>query len=198
MVRTISRVTSPGHQESMDASSNPNRDRQSASVTQSPSIQHIQSMAAAMTELTRQNQELIREIGLKRQHHERHAKEQIQSQEDKRENAESENQSRGIASRRVPHLEKEMDQMRRVMHEIRKNMKRANLVEDLVHRTNSPLTHMMERVTRVIILQLSRLQCTFRGFQTKSCVGPSLQPLKDQHEYGPAKHLPTWWVLSKN
>ena len=33
-----------------------------------------------------------------------------------------------------------MDQKRRVMHEIRKNMKRANLVEDLVHRTDSPFT----------------------------------------------------------
>ena len=48
-----------------------------ALVMQPPSIQHIQSMAAVMVELTRQNQELIREIGLKRQHHERHAKEQI-------------------------------------------------------------------------------------------------------------------------
>ena len=97
------------------------------------SIQHVQSMAAAMAELTRQNQEFTREIGLKRQHYERHAEEQTQSQEDRRENAESENQSRGIASRRVPHLEKEMDQMRRVMHEMRENMKRANPIKDLVH-----------------------------------------------------------------
>ena len=97
-------------------------------------------MAAAMAELTCQNQELIKEIGLRRQHHERHAEEQAQSQEDRRENAESKNQSRGIASRRVPHLEKEMDQMRRVMHEMRENMKRVNPVEDLVHRTDSPFT----------------------------------------------------------
>ena len=77
MIRTRLRATSLGHKESRDASSNPNHDRQSAPVTQLPSIQHIQSMAAAMAKLTRQNQELIREIGLKRQHHERHAKEQI-------------------------------------------------------------------------------------------------------------------------
>ena len=76
MVQTRSRATSPGHQKSRDASSNPNHDRQSALVTQPPSIQHIQSMTAAMTELTRQNQELTREIGLIRQHHERHVEEQ--------------------------------------------------------------------------------------------------------------------------
>ena len=31
-----------------------------------------------------------------------------------------------------------MDQMRKVMDEMRENMRRANLVEDLVHQTNSP------------------------------------------------------------
>ena len=46
-------ATSPGHEESGNASSHPNRDRQSASVMQPPSMQHIQSMAAAMVELTR-------------------------------------------------------------------------------------------------------------------------------------------------
>ena len=34
----------------------------------------------------------------------------------------------------------EMDQMRMVMDEMRENMRRANLVDDLVHRTNSPFT----------------------------------------------------------
>ena len=34
----------------------------------------------------------------------------------------------------------EMDQMRLVMDEMRENMRRANLVDDLVHRTNSPFT----------------------------------------------------------
>ena len=39
-------------------------------------------MAATMAELTCQNQELIKEIGLRRQHYERHVEEQAQSQED--------------------------------------------------------------------------------------------------------------------
>ena len=37
---------------------------------QPSSVQHVQSMAAAMAELTRQNQELTRELNLRRQHHE--------------------------------------------------------------------------------------------------------------------------------
>ena len=63
---------------------------------------------------------------------------QAQSQEVREENAEPKNQSRGIASRRVPHLEKEMDQMRKVTDEMRENMRRVNPVDDLVHRTDSP------------------------------------------------------------
>ena len=50
---------------------------------------------------------------------------QAQSQEVREENAEPKNQSRGIASRRVPHLEKEMDQMRKVIDEMRENMRRV-------------------------------------------------------------------------
>ena len=38
----------------------------------------------------------------------------------------------------MAHLEKEMDQMRKVMDEMRENMRRVNLVDDLVHRTDSP------------------------------------------------------------
>ena len=60
MVQTRSMTTSPGHQENGNASSRPIRDRQSAPVMQPPSIQQVQSMAAAMVELTRQNQELTR------------------------------------------------------------------------------------------------------------------------------------------
>ena len=70
MVRTRSRATSPGHQESRDASSNPHCNRQSAPAIQPSSIQHVQSMATAMVELTCQNQELSREINLRRQRHE--------------------------------------------------------------------------------------------------------------------------------
>ena len=74
MVQTRSRATSPGHQKSRDASSNPYHDRQSAPVMQLSSVQHVQSMAAAMAKLTRQNQELTREINLRRQRHEGYAK----------------------------------------------------------------------------------------------------------------------------
>ena len=146
MVRTRSRVTSPGPQESRDTSSNSHHDCQSAPAMQPSSVQHVQSMAAAMAELTRQNQELTRELNSRRQHcdsrrqhREGNTEGNTQSQEDRR-NAEPESQSRGTTSRRVPHLEKEMDQMRKVMDETRENMRRANLVEDLVHRIDSLFT----------------------------------------------------------
>ena len=139
MVQTRSRATSPGHQESRDASSHPQRDRQSVPVMPQSSVQHMQSMAAAMAELTRQNQELTREINLKKQHYEGYAEGQAQSQEDGGD-AEPESQSRGTTSRRVPQLEREMDQMRKVMAETRENMRKTNPVEDLVHRTDSPFT----------------------------------------------------------
>ena len=139
MVRTRSRATSPGHQESKDASSNPYRDRQSAIAMQQSYVQHMQFMAAAIAKLTHQNQELTREINLRRQRNEGYTKGQAQSQEN-RGNVEPESHSRGTTSRRVPHLEREVDQMRKVMEEMRENMRRANPVEDLVHRTNSSFT----------------------------------------------------------
>ena len=97
MVRTRSRVTSLGPQESRDASSNPHRDRQSAPTMQPSFIQHVQSMAAAMAKLTRQNQELTRELNSRRQHREGNTEGHTQSQEDTR-NAEPESQSRGTTS----------------------------------------------------------------------------------------------------
>ena len=45
---------------------------------------------------------------------------------------------KGTTSRRVPHLENEMDQIRRAIDEMRENMRRINHVDDLVHWTNSP------------------------------------------------------------
>ena len=75
MVRTRSRTTSPSHQESRDASSNPHCDRQSVPAMQPSSVQHVQSMVAAMAELTCQNQELIKEINLRRQRHEAYGEE---------------------------------------------------------------------------------------------------------------------------
>ena len=68
---------------------------------QQSSIQHMQSMAAAMAELTHQNQELTREINLKKQQYEGYTKGQAQNQED-RGNTEPKSQSRGTTSRRVP------------------------------------------------------------------------------------------------
>ena len=108
MVWTRSMAISPGHQESRDAFSNPHRDRQSAPTMQPSFVQHVQSMAAAMAELTRQNQELTKEINLRRQRHEAYGEKQGQSQGDGR-NVEPESQSKGTTSRRVPHLEREID-----------------------------------------------------------------------------------------
>ena len=138
MVWTRSRATSPGHQGSRDASSNPHRDHQSALVMQTSFAQHVQSMAAAMAELTRQNQELRMKINLRRQTcEEREGGGQTQSHND-RENIEIGSQLRGTTSRTVPHLKEEMDQMKKVMEEMKENMRRANLIEDLVHRVDSP------------------------------------------------------------
>ena len=127
MVQTRSRATSPGHQESKDASSNPHRDRQFVPIMQPPSVQHVQSMAATIVELTRQNQELTRKINLRRRH-EGYAEGKAQSQDD-RGNVEPKS-----------HLERDLDQMRKVMNEMRENMRRVNPVEDLVHQTDSPFT----------------------------------------------------------
>ena len=76
---------------------------------------------------------------MKKQHYEGYTEGQAQSQED-RGDAEPESQSRGTTSRRVPQLEREMDQMRKVMVEMKENMRRTNSVKDLVHRTDSPFT----------------------------------------------------------
>ena len=97
-------------------------------------------MAAAMVELTRQNQELRMKINLRRQAREkREGGGQTQSHDD-RENIEIGSQLRGTTSRTVPHLKKEMNQMKRVMEEMKENMRRANPIEDLVHRTDLPFT----------------------------------------------------------
>ena len=96
-------------------------------------------MAAAMAELTYQNQELTREINLKKQRYEGYTESEAQNQED-RENGEPKSQSRGTTSKRVPQLEREMDQMKKVMAEMRENIRRANLGEYLVCRTDSLFT----------------------------------------------------------
>ena len=81
-------------------------------------------MAAAMAELTRQNQELVRELNIRRQRRDENTGGQAQSQDGR--NVEFESHSRGTPSRRVPHLEREMDQMRRTMDEMKESMKRMN------------------------------------------------------------------------
>ena len=45
---------------------------------------------------------------------------------------------RETTSCKVPYLEREMDQIRRVIDEMRENMRRTNHVNDLVHRIDSP------------------------------------------------------------
>ena len=97
MVRTRSRATNPGHQESRVASSNSHRDRQSTPVMHPSSVQHVQSMAATMAELTHQIQELTGEINLRMQQYEGHIEGQSQSQEG-RGNAEPKTQSRDTTS----------------------------------------------------------------------------------------------------
>ena len=162
-------------------------------------------MVVAMAELTRQNQELTREINFRRQWHKAYGEEQGQSQGDGR-NVKPESQLRGTTSRRVPHLEREIDQMMKVMDEMRENMKRANPIEDLVHRTDClsrlpsmvtpclqnsrclPWICMMECVIRLITLLLLRLRCTFKGSQMKLCVEPFLPPSKVRHECGLVKY----------
>ena len=52
MVRTRPMATSPGHQESGNASNHANRAHQSAPVMQPPSVEQIQTMTAAMAKLT--------------------------------------------------------------------------------------------------------------------------------------------------
>ena len=93
-----------------------------------------------MVKLTRQNQELRMKINLRRQTREEcEGGGQTQSHDD-RENTEIGSQLRGTTSRTVPHLKEEMDQMKKVMEDMKENMRRANPIEDLVHRTDSPFT----------------------------------------------------------
>ena len=161
----------------------------------------MQSMAAAMAELTRPNQKLTRKINLKRQRDEGYDEGRAQSQVD-RGNAKFESQSRGTTSRRVPHLEKEVDQMRKVMEEMKENMKRANPVEDLVHRTDSPFMasingHLLPPKFKMPSLDsydgtrdpfdhIATFKTTM--LQMRLCVEPSQQLSKDWHECGSVKY----------
>ena len=72
-------ATSPSYQKSGNASNNPNHGHQLAPAMQFPSLQQMQSMAAAMAELTCQNQELTWEINQRKKCHERCIEGQAQS-----------------------------------------------------------------------------------------------------------------------
>ncbi|XP_065634274.1 uncharacterized protein LOC111985009 [Quercus suber] len=97
-------------------------------------------MAAAMAELTRQNQELRKEVNLRRQTHQEQDEEGPTQDQEGRENFHRGSPSRDTTSRRASDLKREMDQMKKAMDEMKENMRRVNPVEDLVHRTDSPFT----------------------------------------------------------
>ena len=87
--------------------------------------QQLQSMAAAMADLTHQNQELTREVNKHKQRHQWQTEGLGQNSKNggAKNGAEGEDQSRGTIIRRVPHFEKEMDQMKKAMEEIRDSMR---------------------------------------------------------------------------
>ena len=89
-----------------------------------------------MVELTQLNQELTREVNRQCQ---QHGGERCQNlgNEGAKNNVEGD-QSRGTVTRRVPHLEREIDQIRRAMEEMEDSMRRENHVDDLVHMIDSP------------------------------------------------------------
>lgn len=95
-------------------------------------------MAAAMVDLMHQNKELTWEVNK----HQWQIKGPWQNSKarEAENNVEGGEQSRGTITRRVPHLEKEMDRMKKAMEEMRDSMRRTNHVDDLIHRTYSPFT----------------------------------------------------------
>ena len=134
MVRSRSMATSPGHQESGNASSLPNCTPPPPMTVQ----QQLQSMAALMAKLTQQNQELTREVNRQHQQHSGERGQNSRYEGDKN-NAEGD-QSKGTVTCMVPHLEKEMDQMKKVMEKMKDSIRRVNHVDDLFHKTDSPFT----------------------------------------------------------
>ena len=93
-----------------------------------------------MEDLTQQNQELTREVNRQRQQW--HTKEHGQNSEngEAKNGVEGGDQSRGTVTWSVPYLEREMDQMKKAMKEMKDSMRRENHVDDLIHRIDSPFT----------------------------------------------------------
>ena len=127
-------ATSPEHQESGNASSHPNHAPAPPLTIQ----QQLQSMADVMENLTQQNQELTREVNRHFQQHQGEEHKQNSENGGAKNGAEGGDQSRGTITHRVPHLEREMDQMKRAMEEMKDSMRKANYVDDLVHKADSP------------------------------------------------------------
>ena len=128
-----------------------------------------------------------------------------------RENPEIGSQFRGTTSRTV---KEEMDQMKKVMEEMKENMRRTNPVEDLVHRTYSPFTtsingHLLPSKFKLPSLDsydgtrdpfdhIATFKTTMhlqgvpdeimcRAFPT-TLKGPAQPPLRVQHEFGSVKY----------
>ena len=90
-----------------------------------------------MADLMQQSQELTREVNRQRQQ-QQGGKQGQNSENEGTENNIKGDQSRGIVTRKVPHLGREMDQMKGAMEEMKDSIRRANRVDDLIHMTDSP------------------------------------------------------------
>ena len=96
--------------------------------------------------------------------------------------------------------------MKKVMEEMKENMRRANPIEDLVHRIDSPFMtsingHLLPPKFKMPSLDsydgmhspfdhIATFKTTMhlQGVPMKLCVEPSLPPLKVRHESGLAKY----------
>ena len=104
-------------------------------------------------------------------------------------------------------MEREMDQMRRTMDEMKENIKRTNPVEDLVHRTDFPFMPSINAHPLPPKFKMPSLDSydgtqdpfdhivTFKttmhlqGVPDEIMCRAFLLPLKDPHECGSAKYL---------
>ena len=123
---------------------------------------------------------------------------------------------RETASRKVPYLEREMDQIRRVIDEMRENMRRTNHVNDLVHRIDSPFvasinSHPLPSKFKILSLDSyngTRDPCDhvvtikttmhLQGVPDKIMCRFFPTTLKGQHKYGSIKYLRILLVFSRS
>ena len=83
-----------------------------------------------MADLRQQNQELTREVN--RHRRQCRGEEHRQNSENRgAENNAERDQSKGTVTRRVPHLEIEMDQMKKAMEEMKDSMRRENHMDEV-------------------------------------------------------------------